>query len=392
MDENILAQLQALDTAVITEAVRKDQHDPGLTLLSWKVEPLSHEKIIHTTGGLFRFSGTSQNPRGEGTWAIVLKCINEPKGWSREPTEWAYWKREPLMFQSDLLDELPQGLRAPRSYGAIENELGVWLWLEHIQEATGKHWPLEHFQRAARQLGQFQGAYLCGIHLPQQPWLCRPFFRSVWAENDYWAPFMDPLTEDNAWKSPIVQRAFQDRYRSRILRLLDEKERFFEVNDRLPQVLCHNDAHRRNLMWTHSSKTGQEELVALDWAFVGAGAIGNDLGELVGNSLYFLDHISNEFETFSEAILENYLAGVSDNGVDIDPRIVRLGYLISLTFFMGVQLPGWAAMMITPESGVNVQAMYGHSPEEVLNCWLRLDDFILNQADVARDLIRELGL
>lgn len=57
MSENLLQQLQAIDHAVITEVVRKDQRDPELTLLDWTVAPLNHEKIIDTTGGLFRFTG-----------------------------------------------------------------------------------------------------------------------------------------------------------------------------------------------------------------------------------------------------------------------------------------------------------------------------------------------
>ena len=35
-----------------------------------------------------------------------------------------------------------------------------------------------------------------------------------------------------------------------------------------------NDAHRRNLMWTRSQKTGQEELIGIDRAFAGIGALG----------------------------------------------------------------------------------------------------------------------
>ena len=55
-------------------------------------------------------------------------------------------------------------------------------------------------------------------------------------------------------------------------------------------------------------------------------------------------------------------------------------------------LPGWAALMLPPESGTNVQAMYGHSVEEVLAGWVQLDAFCLDRADEARALIRLVGL
>jgi hypothetical protein len=392
MAGNLLQQLQALDTAVVTEVVRKDRRDTELTLLDWVVEPLSHEKIIDTTGGLFRFSGHCTSMQGKQSWTVVLKCFNDPKNWAQQPREWTYWKRELLAYQSGLLDHLPPGLRAPRCYGLVENETGAWAWIEHIQECTGKRWLLEDFQRAARWLGQFQGAYLNSTPLPQQPWLSRTFFRSIWAEGDWWFPFMDPASESNAWNSPIVQSAFPEDCQPRVSQFLSERALFFDANDRLPQVLCHNDAHRRNFMWAISPDNGQEELVAVDWAFFGPGAVGNDLGELAGNSLYFLDYPVDNAMALLESILDPYLAGIAENGVKIDPRQVKLGYLIGLTFWMGLQLPGWAALMLAPESGTNTQAMYGASPEEVLAIWAKLNSILLDRADEARILIRELGL
>lgn len=203
---------------------------------------------------------------------------------------------------------------------------------------------------------------------------------------------MDPASENNAWKSPNVQRAFKEDSRPRIVQILAERALFFDANDRLPQVLCHNDAHRRNFMWALSPETGQEELITVDWAFFGPGAVGNDLGELVGTSLYFLDYPVNEAADLIESVLDPYLAGIGENGITIDPRQAELGYLIGLTFWMGLQLPGWAALMLAPDSGTDTQAMYGAIREEVLASWAKLDMFLLDRADEIRRLIRELGL
>jgi hypothetical protein len=392
MTRDILQQLQALDTEIITEVVRKDQRDPELRLTDWVLEPLSHEKIIDTTGGLFRFSGHCSGPRGKQAWTVVLKCINNPLEWSQHPGEWSYWKRELLAYQTGLLDHLPPGLRAPRCYGVVEKDSGAWAWIEYIKECTDRRWSLENFLRAAHRLGQFQGAYLNGTPLPQQPWLCRPFFRSIWAEDDWWFPYMNPESENNAWKSPLIKRAFKEDCQPRVLELLSKRALFLNANDRLPQVLCHNDAHRRNFMWAISPDTGQEELIAVDWAFFGPGAVGNDLGELAGNSLYFLDYPVRDAASLLESILDPYLVGIAENGVKIDSRLVKLGYLIGLTFWMGLQLPGWAALMLAPESDTNIQAMYGAGPEQVLASWARLDSFLLDRADEAMILMRELGL
>jgi thiamine kinase-like enzyme len=391
MANDLMEQLKAMDQAVLTEVIRKDRNIPDLALIDWMVEPISHEKIIDTTGGLFRFSGQGQSTQGIEPWTVVLKCINDPKQWSQQPREWSYWRREIMAFQSGLLEQPPTGIRAPRYYGVMENENGAWVWIEHIQEATGKQWSLNTFQRTARQLGRFQSAYLGEAKLPDHPWLCGPFFRTIWDDKEWWSGFMNPASEENAWKSPIVQRAFDDLQKSRVLQLLAEKQRFFDVNDRLPQVLCHNDANRKNFMWTHSPQTGQEELIVIDWAMTGIGAVGNDLGELVGESMYFFDYDPYAAETLEAAVLEGYLAGIADAGIVIDPRLVRLGYLISLSFWQAAMLPGWAAIMLPPESGVNVQAMYGHPAEEVLAGWEQLEAFNLDRVDKARSLIKQLG-
>jgi len=392
MTDDLLEQLKETDQAVLTDVVRKDQLDPDLVIVDWMVEPLSHEKIISTTGGLFCFSGQGQGTQGIKPWKVVLKCINNPKSSKQEPRGWSYWQREILAFNSGFLAQLPSGVRAPRFYGVIENENGAWIWIEHIQEVTSKQWSLDHYQRTARQLGRFQGAYLNEVPLVDQPWLSQSFFRNVWDEQGFWFGFMNPASEENAWQSPITQSGFDARQKSRVLQLLAEKERFFDVNDRLPQVLCHYDASRRNFMWSHSLRTGAEELIGLDWAFTGIGALGNDLGELFGTSLYFFEYNLNDMEMLEDALLVGYLAGIADNDTTIDARLVRLGYLISLALWMGIMLPGWAAFMLPSDSGVNVQAMFGHTAEEVLAGWVQLNSFCLDRADEARSLIQQIDL
>jgi len=392
MTSDLLEQLKRMDQTVLIEVVRKDQRNPNLVILDWTVEPLSHEKIIDTTGGLFCFSGQCQGAEGIQPWTVVLKCINNPKEYSQQPRIWYYWQREIMAFQSGFLEQLPPGVRAPRFYGVMENENGAWVWVEHIQEATGKQWSLDYFQRTARQLGRFQGAYLQGVPLIDHSWLSQTFFRSVWDEEGFWSGLMNPASEENAWKSPIVQRGFDNRHKSRVLQLLAEKQRFFDVNDRLPQVLCHYDASRRNFMWSRSLQTGEEELIGIDWAFTGIGALGNDLGQLIGTSMYFFEYSPTDAETLEAALLEGYLAGLADNGVTVDARLVRLGYLISLSLWMGAMLPGWAALMLPPDSGINVQAMFGRQIEEVLKGWVQLDLFCLDRADEARALVLQLGL
>ncbi|HEU5098747.1 MAG TPA: phosphotransferase [Roseiflexaceae bacterium] len=385
------AVLPLIDSTLLTDVVRQAQRNPAFDILTSTVQPLSHAKIIDTTGGLFLFSGTGRDEHGPRSWSIVLKILNNPKEWGQDPRYWAYWKRELLAFQSGLLATLPPSLRAPRCYGTTEHEHNGWIWMEHIEESTGRHWSLDQFHRAARQAGRCAGAFLGGVPLPDEPWLSAPFFRSVFADGDWWATHMDPAAPSNAWQSPLVQQGFSEALRSGVLRIWAEKQRFWEVIDRLPQVLCHNDFHRRNLM-LRMGADGQEELVALDWAFCGVGALGLDLGELVATSACFFEVEPEEVGELEATVLDGYLAGLQDAGWSGDPQVVRLGYLVSALLGKGATLPGWAAVMLSEEAGIDVQAMYGRSADGVLAGWVRLTEFLLSRADESRQLMRKLGL
>lgn len=196
-------------------------------------------------------------------------------------------------------------------------------------------------------------------------------------------------TPESIWQSLLVQRAFSPSLRQRVLDLWAEKARFFHALDRLPQVLCHNDCHRRNLLW-RAVEQGQAELIVLDWAFCGTGGVGMDIGELVATSTYFFDSDLTHVAELERVVFNGYLAGLRNAGWRGDERLVRLGYTACAALWMGATLPGWAAVMLEPTAGVNVTAMYGRPAEEVLAGWVMLTEFLLDRADEARQLMARL--
>jgi hypothetical protein len=328
MSSDTLEQLQRLDIALLTDVVRQDQRSPAFEILDWTVKPLSHAKIIDTTGGLFQFSGQGYGEGEPSSWSIMLKILNNPQEWGQDPRQWCYWKREMLVFSSGMLSKLPSAVGAPRCYGTIEHDTDAWIWMEHIDESTEGVWKLEHFQRAARQAGRFGAGFLNGAPLPYYPWLSDPFFRSTFAEGEWWPKAMNPESPETIWHSPIVQRSFAEPLRAQILHIWDEKNYFFDVLDRLPQVFCHNDFHRRNLL-LHASADGQEELIAVDWAFCGIGGIGTDMGQLIANTTKFFNSNPAKVGELESVVLDGYVAGLRDGGWTGDPQLARtLGIFI----------------------------------------------------------------
>jgi hypothetical protein len=382
--------LPTIDPTVLSAVVGSALGDPTLELLDWGIEPVDHEKIIETTGGLFLLRGAARGTQGSQPWSVVLKILNNPKEWAQNPHDWSYWKRELLAYGSGLLAALLSSIRAPRCYGTSEGPDQGLIWMEYVVEAGERRWSVEQFERAARHAGRLAGAFLTGTPLPEAPWLSRPFLRSAFAADGFWAPYMDPANPEGVWQSPLVQGAFDPALRAEVLRIWADKERFLTVIDRLPQVLCHNDFHRRNLIW-RVGEQGQEELVAVDWSFSGLDALGMDLGGLVALSRFLFEIELAAAGELEASVLKGYLAGLQEAGWRGDPRLARLGYLLSTTLRLST-LPGWAALMLPPEAGVNVQAMYGRPADSVLQSWVRLTELMVEQGEETRSLIAELGL
>jgi hypothetical protein len=371
---------------VLTEVARQSLGVTTFELGEWSAEPLQHEKVIETTGGLFLFKGDGWDGTATRHWSVVLKEVEKPGEECTQPGELCYWRRELLAYQSSLLNGLPGGVRSPHCYGVSEAETSGWLWLENVQESVPAQWSLEHYRMAAHHLGRLAGAYLVGTSLPGAPWLCSSLFRTFYEDGGWWERFIDPASPSNAWQRSVVQRVFRAPLPERVQRIWEEKETFLSALERLPQVFCHNDAHRRNLMLVDGKK-GQAELVALDWAFCGPGGLGADLGELVGTTLsYFAIHPRQAAE-LEAAVLDGYLGGLRQAGWQGDERLSRLGYLLSLALYWGGTLPHEVALQQPGETSVDPIAKFGSPLEKLISGWTLLAEFALDRADQARRLM-----
>lgn len=71
----------------------------------------------------------------------------------------------------------------------------------------------------------------------------------------------------------LVRRAFPPDKVSGLLRRWGQREKFLDALDCLPQTLCHFRAFRRNI-FALCAPDRLDQRVAIDWAFVGIGAVG----------------------------------------------------------------------------------------------------------------------
>ena len=236
------------------------------------------------------------------------------------PSSWQYWRREPLVYQSGLLENLPGSLTTPRCYGINEHEGETWLWLEDVRDDIGSQWPLERYGLVARHFGQWNGSYLAGESLPSWPWIGTDWLRS-------YVNAIDPAINwlFSVQTHPVIRRFLPDDDADTFAVLWRTRQVYHEALDRLPQTLCHRDVFSRNL-FARQRNRGHDETVAIDWAYLSVGAIGEEIVPLVLATLMYGDVPLSEGRELEHIVYESYLDGLRDVGWQGDPQLVRLGF------------------------------------------------------------------
>jgi hypothetical protein len=379
-------QLQAIDATTLTPLVQRATGRPTIELGEWSLQ-----QIYAGTSdalGLYRFLGEAVDHGSPVRWSLILKTLGRPAQPS-EPIHWNYWKREWHAYQSGLLTDLPGGLRAPRCLAAVEPSSEVlWLWLEDITEDSRSSWSIADYGNAAYRAGQFNGVYLTERPLPTHPWLSRNWLRGCVEDN---APFVTELSR--SLEHPWVRRTYPPDVAEGLLQTWADRHRFLRALEGLPQTLCHLDLLRRNL-FLQSKPEEEPELVLIDWAYVGHGALGEDLVPLIVASILFFEAELQDAQELEAHVLARYLEGLRDVGWRGDPGLVWLGYALAATLRYGVgalmyELPSVLDDRLHSDEE---RSFGGRSIVEILGRWREVNrHFTLRLAHEARGLIDKLG-
>jgi Phosphotransferase enzyme family len=240
------------------------------------LEPLEHGPPAQT-GGLWRVHS--------GAASAVLKLVQlNPAGHPRWPAAAEqehpyYWRREPLAYESGLLERLGE-LRAPRLLASVtRSDDAVALWLE--DESRPPAFTPVLLGTVAERLGAAQGRL--ALELPAAPWLSRRWLRAY-----------------------LVLRGPLSR----------EQERTLARVEAAPQTLCHLDFYPGNLL-------GPDGSVVIDWAYCGIGALGEDPGNLVPDAMFDGFVPVSQARELEEAVWEGYLAGLTRSPWRGDEQEVR---------------------------------------------------------------------
>jgi hypothetical protein len=322
-----------VDIEYLTNLLRDVLGRQSLQIGEWEVQRLQggleYGSTIYRLGGAIEAGGEVQ------PWSLILKTI-QPVEEFDDPQGYRYWKREIQAYQSGILQELPGQVSAPRCYDVQEKPDGsVWLWLEDVHDELEHPWSIEQYARVAHLLGEFNGAYLAGRPLPNDPWVSHDWLRKYLVHA---APMAAFIRQNPA--HPTVQLMLPGIILPMTLASWDEHPSMLRVLDGLPQTFCHQDAFGRNLFFR------REQVIAIDWGYAGLAPVGAELAPLIGAAFGLARFPSSQAKELDQACFSGYLEGLRQAGWEPDPRQVRLSYTVTMTLryvlgaTVGEMLPG----------------------------------------------------
>jgi len=202
-----------------------------------------------------------------------------------------WWGREAVFYQSDLAAAgWTDGCRAARCWAIDDHDDGRDLWLEDVADL-----PLlgEAYPRLVGALATWQ-VHHRGV---DRPWLAHG-----WIPEHLRRRGLDNKRTlgDVRWSRLFeagVPTSVQDAVRHR----LTDPAAIGRLVDQLPQLLTHYDFHHMNLGRV------ADEIVIIDWATVGLGPVGHDVGVLlVDHATGLRDALPEQWEklvaTYAEAL------------------------------------------------------------------------------------------
>jgi hypothetical protein len=313
------------------------QHNRWLSPGVWRIRAGNGQRAV------LKYAQAGR-PRGETAWDTHWTAGD------LDPHHWNYWCREPLAYQSGLPSVYAgSGIVAPACLAVDVSDTDAALLLEWVDGRPGEFWPVALHRTAAEALGRAQAPFLTGRELPAVGWLSRSFLRQYSSEKP--APWW-LLDDDETWAHPVVRENFPPGLREAVQLVHANRERLYQISESLPRTLCHLDFWPKNLL-----RRADGQIVLLDWAFAGDGAIGEDPGNLIPDSVF--DHFipAAEMPDLEQAVFEGYLAGLREAGWHDDPRLVRLGMWSSAVKY------DWLAAFTLSQVSAERQYRYGGGGE-----------------------------
>ena len=319
------------------------------------VTPIDYNWGSPATAGLWRVDVRQLRDDTVSFASYFVKLLRHPRLWpalsmlpddaSRESfVEYFPWRFELDMYESGIADALPPGFRRPALHTVKHIDADhIALWLEYIELQPGR-WNLADYQQAAYLLGRLAARRRHGAVINARlPAICRTGLPGeslcFYVRSRLMQGTVPALRDPVFWRHPLItaalrqvgdptlpedMQALADRLPEDMQALADRLPEILDLLADLPQTHAHGDASPQNLLRpAHEPGT----LVVIDWGFGDLLPIGFDLGQLLVGLAHAGETDPDELAAIDAAILPCYLDGLAQESYDVDPGLVRTGYL-----------------------------------------------------------------
>lgn len=353
--EDTETRIRQINPARLAEVVSLLLEKESIQLGDWTASPIHGG--LDKNNALIRCKGHVTEAGQNLPWSLVIKITCKVPE-NDDPTGYQYWKREALVYQTDLSRRLPGQVSTPRCLAVDEQSNdSIWIWMEDITDDYGETWPLETYEQAAYQLGLFNGAFLAGKALPDEHWLAHNFLRS-YVERA--APTIAFIRKNPAHK---LVRSLYGKNLPLILALWQVRGELLDSLERDPQAFCHQDAFKRNLFFQKG------KLIAIDWGFCGNAPAGAELVPMVAVVLAFKGISSVRIREFEKLCLDFYQKGLDEAGAKISKKTVRRNFMLTilLRYVFGGNIGDILPALLDENRHAWLEQGIGQSLEETAN-------------------------
>lgn len=293
-------------------------------------ETLRHNPLNEVTGSVERLTDATGR-------TLVRKVLRRPDGagdepggdepgggdgarpWaaSTRPRHWNYWRREAEAYRSGSLAASLHGTGLDLAASRVtETADGAVLELEDVAGTSGTAFDLADHVALAGALGRWHARGPL-----DEPWTSTRFLR------DYSGSKPVPwhlLEDDAAWRQPLVADLWPAGLRDGWRRLVAHRELLLRTSERLPRTTNHLD------LWVSNEiRRPDGAVVLLDWAFVGDGAVGEDLGNHLPDAVFDLFWPAERLPELADACWSAFCDGLRDGGWTGRRSDARLGMITS---------------------------------------------------------------
>lgn len=312
-----------------------------------KVGELPHNKANAVTGSIARVA--------VGDQTLVRKVLNgrnEPDTqpqWraSQHLEHWNYWPREAEVYASPIAQLLiGTGVRLPEvhSIESPDDQTRVLL-LEDVQGRSGEVLSMDDYDLVCRAWGRAQAQLSNHPQLHDAPWVSHGFLRSYSMSKavDY-----QLLASDVAWQQPLIADNWPADLRSKLAFLYQHRQDLYAILEAAPQLPSHLDFWPNNVFVTE-----QGDVVPVDWAFFGGGAMGEDVGNFIPDAVFDGFMPPAALPDMGERLLGAYSEGLIEGGFLHDHGELRTLLQASAVKYV------WLGPLLLARAGSAEQRAYG---------------------------------